>query len=314
MFAHSFPFDPRYGYDLARLLTVPPAPEAEDFASFWRSTFAAARKVDPQAVFAPSTHRVEGFDILDVAYTSLDRVRIRGWVALPRGVPVRCGLVIGHGYGGRDGPDTLPLRPDAAMIFPCARGLSASRQPGLPEVSSEHVLHGIDSRETYIHRGCAADIWLAATVLTALVPAVAGRLGYVGTSFGGGIGALALPWDARFSRAFLGLPSFGQHPLRLELPCIGSGEAVRLHARTHPAVRDVLRYFDASVAARHLAIPTFVAPALFDPAVPPPGQFAIYNALPGPKELLALQAGHFDWPGAAAEDARTRDALVRFLA
>lgn len=314
MFIHSHPFDPRYGYDLAGLLAVPPAPEVGDFPAFWRETFAEAVAIDPQATFTPSAHRVAGFDLLDVAYTSLGGVRIGGWIALPQNAPVRCGLVISHGYGGRDGPDTLPLRPDAAVIFPCARGLSASRQAGIPEVSSAHVLHGIGSRETYVHRGCAADVWLAATVLTALVPAVAGRLGYVGTSFGGGVGALALPWDARFSRAFLGLPSFGQHPLRLELPCVGSGEAVRLYARTHPEVREVLAYFDASVAARHLAIPTLVAPALFDPAVPPPGQFAIYNALPGPRELLALPAGHFDWPGAAAEDARTRTALIRFLA
>ncbi|MEZ5576382.1 MAG: hypothetical protein R3F44_12440 [Candidatus Competibacteraceae bacterium] len=37
-----------------------------------------------------------------------------------------------------------------------------------------------------------------------------------------------------------------------------------------------------------------VAAARFDPAVPPPGQFAVYNALAGPKELFVLRAGHFD--------------------
>ena len=44
------------------------------------------------------------------------------------------------------------------------------------------------------------------------------RLDYMGISFGGGIGALALPWDERFHRAHLNVPSFGHHPLRLTLP------------------------------------------------------------------------------------------------
>jgi cephalosporin-C deacetylase len=199
------------------------------------------------------------------------------------------------------------------MIFPCARGLSLSRQPGLPDVAAAHVLHGIAARETYIHRGCAADVWAAASALTALVPATAARLDYVGTSFGGGIGALALPWDNRFKGAFLGLPSFGQHPLRLQIPSTGSGESVRLHVQRHPETAEVLRYFDASIAARHLHIPVLVAAALSDPMVPPPGQFAVYNALPGPKELLTLQAGHLDWPGAAQEEAAMRAALIQFL-
>ncbi|MEZ5583004.1 MAG: hypothetical protein R3F37_09785 [Candidatus Competibacteraceae bacterium] len=33
---------------------------------------------------------------------------------------------------------------------------------------------------------------------------------------------------------------------------------------------------------------------MFDPAVPPPGQYAIYNALAGHKDLFVLQAGHFE--------------------
>lgn len=313
MFAHSYAFDPTYGCDLPALLRVPPAPEVEDFADFWRSTAAAARLIDPAAVFAPSRHRVAGFDVFDVTYTSFDGVRIGGWVALPRGRPVTCGLVVGHGYGGREEPDTLPLHPGAAMIFPCARGLSASRQPGIPTVSAEHVLHGIQSRDTYVHRGCVVDIWIAATVLLGRAPAAAGRLAYVGTSFGGGIGALALPWDERFTRAFLGLPSFGQHPIRLQCPCAGSGEAVRLYAEAHPEAAGVLRYFDSSVAATRIRIPTLVAAAKFDPFVPPPGQFAVYNALAGPRELFAAEAGHFDWPGAAAEDQQIRARLMQFL-
>ncbi len=61
-------------------------------------------------------------------------------------------------------------------------------------------------------------------------------------------------------------------------------------------VLDTLRYYDAATAATFAKVPVQVAAALFDPFVAPPGQFAIYNALPSEKELFVLSAGHFEYP------------------
>ncbi|MFE6161880.1 acetylxylan esterase [Streptomyces sp. NPDC056486] len=233
------------------------------------------------------------------------------------------GFVIAHGYGGRQapGPDIpLPL-PRSAAILPCVRGMGArSASPAIPPVADSHVLHGIASRDTYVIGDCAADLWCAASALLELVPELGPattqpRLGYLGESFGGGLGALALPWDDRFAAAQLTVPTFGNHPLRLTLPCVGSGASVRSHHRGHPEVTEVLRYFDAATAATRLRIPTLVAPALFDPSVPPPGQFAVHNALPVTiRELHALQAGHFEYEGKVAETERLTDAKYRFFA
>jgi cephalosporin-C deacetylase len=176
------------------------------------------------------------------------------------------------------------------------RGQGRSRTPEIPEYAHKHVLTGIESRETYVLRGCVADIWCAASALTELFPIAHDCLHYMGTSFGGGLGALALAWDRRFSAAYLGLPTFGNHPLRVTLPCLGSGEALRKRFRRHPDVMDVLRYYDAAATARFITMPMVCTCALFDPAVPPPGQFAVYNALAGPKTLFVSQAGHFAYP------------------
>jgi cephalosporin-C deacetylase len=203
MFAHGFSFDPTHGCDLAALLRVGPAPEPPGFAAFWRDTFAQAQAVPLALEITPSARALKNFDVFDVRFASFEGVRIHGWLTKPKTGPISRGFVIGHGYGGREGPDPwLPAR-QAAAIFPCARGLSLSRMPGVPGVAAGHVLAGIGSRETYIHRGCAADVWAAASALLAAVPACAGRLDYLGGSFGGGIGALALPGmralPARFS-------------------------------------------------------------------------------------------------------------------
>ena len=311
---HGFSFDPTYGYDREALLRVgcPPAPE--DFAEFWRETYAAARSIAPRVTRRAVDVAPRDREVFEIEFDSFDGVRIGGWLTLPKGGVARHGFVVGHGYGGREGPDGwLPLD-DAAAIFPCARGFHRSARADIPNSSDRHVLHGIESRETYVHRGCAADAWCAASALLDVVPDVEGHLDYMGASFGGGIGALAVAWEERFRKAYLDVPSFGNHPIRLRCPCVGSGESVRKYSAEHPEVRSVLEYFDSAVAARRIRIPTLVAAAVFDPAVPPPGQFAVHNALGGPKELFVRQAAHFDFPGAAGENLRLARVLMKWFA
>ena len=115
---------------------------------------------------------------------------------------------------------------------------------------------------------------------------MAGRLVYAGGSFGGGLGPPAVAWDPRFTRAFFDKPSFGHYPLRVTLRSNGSNAAVSAYHRRHPEVLDTLRYYDAAFHARRITVPTLVAPAKFDPAVPPPGQFVVYNALRGDRRTL----------------------------
>jgi cephalosporin-C deacetylase len=222
-------------------------------------------------------------------------------------------LVVGHGYGGRDGPDAdLPLA-DAAYLFPCFRGLSRSRRGDVSDNPAFHVLHDIDKPQRYLLGGCVEDVWVGVSVLLQLFPQVAGRVGYQGTSFGGGIGAMALAWDGRLARGALAVPTFGHQPLRLTLPTTGSGDAVTRFERQRGRVMDTLQYYDAALSARHITAPTHIAAALFDPVVAPPGQFAIYNALTCPRELLVLDGGHFDYPSRATQEARLFQAMQQFF-
>ncbi|MEZ5583005.1 MAG: acetylxylan esterase [Candidatus Competibacteraceae bacterium] len=170
-FSHQFPFDPRYGYDLDSLLQVPAPEEPEDFAAFWQTLFESARQIAVQPVWYEVDSQNDQFRLFDVEFFSLDRFRVRGWVLLPRHEPIERGVVIGHGYGGRDGPDwDIPIA-RAAMIFPCARGLSRSATPAISADPAWHVLHGIQNRHAYILGRCTADtLWCAASALAELVP------------------------------------------------------------------------------------------------------------------------------------------------
>jgi pimeloyl-ACP methyl ester carboxylesterase len=62
------------------------------------------------------------------------------------------------------------------------------------------------------------------------------------------------------------------------------------------------------------AKPVHVAAARFDPVVPPPGQFAVYNALPGDRRLFVLDAGHFDYPRRRTQATELLSQLWAFFA
>lgn len=298
---HQFPFDPAYGYDEAGLLTITPPAEVADFADFWRGTFAQTMATPLRLeVGGPIAGGGAGRVVREVRFDTLGGVRVGAWWSMPADGEVAVGCVTGHGYGGRSDWQNGWRPRRCAEILPCAPGFNLSAQAGLPDSADRHVVHGIAGRETYLIRNCVAAMWSAASALIELAPETAARLLFHGGSFGGGLGALALPWDGRFAAAFLEVPTFGHHPIRLSCPCAGSGESVRAYAVHHPEVVEVLAYYDAAVAAARVRIPTLVSPARFDPAVPPPGQYAVANALPD-KRMVALTAGHFDSPDAASD-------------
>lgn len=303
-------------YSLSALLAPSDGPvEPEDFDEFWRSTFeefgtgAVAWRTLEELESTP-THRVT-----EIRFSSSAGEDATAYAMIPRAADdIRRGLVVGHGYGGRSAPELDQVPSDTAAIFPCAPGTHSGTPSRFPAEPPAHVLAGIADRETYSHRFSTADIWRAATVLLDLAPTAAGALDFRGSSFGGGIGAMAIPWDARFGRACLDVPSFGHHKIRLTRSSTGSGEAVRQHLLHHPEVRPVLDYFDAATAARRLRIPVHVGAALLDPAVDPRGQFAVYHALTGPRRLHVRANGHLEGPIGALSDRLALEAAIDFLA
>ncbi|MEF3403005.1 acetylxylan esterase [Agromyces sp. CCNWLW203] len=303
-------------YSLTELLTPPvQAEEAADYDDFWRGTFDAFGTGPVAWETARDLDSTETHAVSEIRFDSSAGEHAVAFLVVPHdAAAVQRGLVIGHGYGGRTAPDLEQVPADTAAIFPAAPGTAPNTGSRFPALPDEHVLAGIAHRDTYSHRFAAADVWRAATVLLDGAPAAAAALDFSGGSFGGGIGAMALPWDARFRRASLDVPSFGHHAIRLTRRCTGSGEAVRQHVQRHPEARSVLGYFDAAVAARRIGIPTHVAAAVLDPAVDPRGQFAVFHALSAPKRLTVRPNGHLDGPIAEVGERMTRRAAADFFA
>ncbi len=314
--AHPYDFDPAHGLGLDDLLAVRPPPPPPGFDDFWRARRARALGVDPRPRLSDSASSHPDWRIHDIVYTSTGDFPIGGWLLTPREGPVTRGLVVGHGYGGRDQPDLDVPVTQTAVLFPCFRGLSRSRRAPISTDPAWHVLHDIDDAERYILGGCVEDLWLAVSVLTQLYPQVDGRIGYSGVSFGGGIGALAIAFDPRIDRGHLGLPTFGNMPLWLTLPSVGSARAVQAYQRrAHKDVCGVLALFDAASAATRITAPMLMSVARFDPAVAPPCQFSVANGLPTSShhETVIMDAGHVDYPGSSVQHAWLHDKIRGFF-
>jgi len=311
-FNHPFHFDPSYGYDLERLLTVFPPEPPESFAAFWQQRYDKTLSLRPDLERHCAGSHAD-YKIYDIRYQSTGGVTIGGWLLEPENRAIEQCIVVGHGYGGRDQPDYHFGMPATAYLFPCFRGLSRSRCAGVSDQPYLHVLHGIEDPDHYIIGGCVDDLWLGISVMLVLYPHTAGRIGYMGISFGGGIGALAAPWDKRIQRVHLNVPTFGHQALRFTLPTVGSGAAVTQYVQERGHIPITLSYYDAAIASTFASQPLHVAAALFDPAVAPPGQFAVYNAWAGPKRLYVLDAGHFEYPRQALQNQQLLDELRVFF-
>jgi Acetyl esterase (deacetylase) len=314
MFRHNYDFDPSYGYPLDQLLRVGCPVGPEDFDAYWTKKYERALTFSPNPRLVSLPSKYPGWDAYALSYFSTDGIEIKGWCLLPQGQKVERACVVMHGYGGREGPDTHLRFPNTAFFFPCARGLGVSRHPVISKEPAWHVLHDIQDRDAYVHGGCVEDVWLAVSSVLQLFPEVAGRIGLLGVSFGGGIGSMALAFDPRIQRAHFNVPSFGNQPLRLGLKTTGSGASVQQMFLAIPEkVMWTLAYHDAATAARRIRQPVHFACARFDPMVAPPGQFAIYNVVSSKKELFVLQAGHYDYPDQAKEEAQLLQEINRFF-
>lgn len=304
-FQHDFPFDPSCGYDLPALKSIMPPDGPSDFDAFWRDNWTENEALPLDLEVEEIDPMRPAWKMYIVRYTTLFGLRVGAWLEVPDDGPVQLGAVCGHGYGGRETPDLPNHR--AAILHFCAPGFHLSAHPDLPNECFQHVLHGIEHRETYLIRACVSAVWSSARALHGFLEKEV-PLYYFGGSFGGGLGALAMPYDERFKKCVLLVPTFGYQSLRLKWPSVGSGEPVRLYAKKQPGVEEVLAYYDAGTAALRITMPNITAPALFDPAVAPPGQFAVSNPMRRYGHQFIFTAGHFEY----ADQQREERALAQW--
>ncbi len=119
------------------------------------------------------------------------------------------------------------------------------------------------------------------------------RVGYYGSSHGGGFGLYLAAFSDKIKAAFCGVPNFGDRGGCLAGRFRPDSDLPRY---SREDLKNLL-YFDTSYAARRITIPVMIGVGFTDQSCPPSGGYTIYNELKGPKFLLKkIHHGHGDTP------------------
>ena len=280
------------GFPKEQLLQIEGDAPVPGFREFWQAQYAAAR-------VWKCSYTVEGelwspdpdCRIFRIRFTSIDGFSIGMWLARPR--ESTGGKLLAHGYGNPQIPP-VASSPGRTVVMPCVPGLALSQCKEIPWKSGDHARFGADSPEHYVITDGVRNLWIALTILIDMFPDTADNILCSGGSLGGGMGALAIPWDERIHYGNLNVPTLGgrimlDYPGNPDTP----GESRRRMALAGPEGMRIIDLCNASAAARFIRVPTVVTPALRDAVVPPPGQFAVANSIPEPYRILRIrEVGH----------------------
>jgi cephalosporin-C deacetylase len=289
-----------------------------DFDAFWAEIMATAERIPLNPTIEPLAWRSsEAVDVFEIAYDSLDGVRIAGWYCVPRLIqPPYPGLLLVPGYISEP---TLPkswARQGYAAVGVAPRGkLRSNRQynPGYPGLLVDNIL----DRNTYAYRGFYVDATRALDFLLSRPEVDAARIGVHGSSQGGALtlttaalrpdaiacGAAGAPYLCGFMDAAALTHSYPYEEIN---------EYLRLYPDRAEAVRDTLNYFDGINFAPLIRCPMQINLGLRDDVCPPETGFAMYDALTCPKALHTYEGCAHD-AGSYWETARVEAFLSEHL-
>ena len=269
----------------------------DDIDRFWEEVLAETAKIplDPEVVLDPLRSSDE-IDVYEVFYTSLDRVRIAGWYAVPK---QRDGLLPGllqvPGYNMEPPVPKVWARKGYAAFSAAPRGkLRSNRQfnPGYPGL----LTYGMVDRNTYSYRGFYMDACRAVEFLLARDEVDGDRIGVTGHSQGGGLTVSTAALRPEIKAAAAGAPYLCGYMDAIDLtdayPYREIADYLRMNPDSQQQVEDTLAYFDGINLAHRITCPIIVSVGLQDSTCPPETGYAMFNAIASADKRMYAYDGH----------------------
>ncbi len=291
-------------------------PKPDDFDAYWERALAELDATPPEAELRPSAFSVPGADCFDLYFTGVGGARLYAKYVRPKdlsdgGHPA---VLQFHGYSGSSGEwhDKLSF---AAMGF-CTAALDCRGQGGRSQdpggVSGTtlrgHIIRGLDDGpDKLMYRSLFLDTVQLARVVAELPEVDAGRMGAMGMSQGGGLTLACAALEARIKRAFPVCPFLCDYQRVWEMDlAVNAYEELKYYFRSfdprHEREAEVftrLGYIDCQHLAPRIQAEVIMPVGLMDDICPPSSQFAAYNKITAPKEMLLYpDFTHEGYPGA----------------
>lgn len=258
---------------------------SSNFESFWETSVTFAQNVQVESVVElPSATQTATFK--RITFISTDQTQLSARVILPAGVSVaELPAVVLFSDLGRGVRSWLHLLRFSALGLPVVALEARSCEPQLKDawrgaLTAEELAHAL------INPDGAASSTLKQLIDDALVTtAVASRfLGRTTVTWGEGLGgsqalfaAALLPKEVSATMALNPLFADNATTLRAHVGCGDTPQS--------DAAIDAVGLLDSACAAELVRVPALIGTALLDQSAPTEGTFALYNRLPGQKEM-----------------------------
>ena len=299
-------------------------PRPADFDAFWDRSLAEMHALDPQIELVPYPLHAPFAECFDLYFTGVGGARVHAKYLRPKGdAGPHPAVVMFHGYSGNAG-EWMDKLPYVGLGYSVA-ALDCRGQGGFSEdvggvrgtTMRGHIIRGLDDApEKLLFRAIYLDCAQLAGIMMAMPEVDATRVAATGGSQGGGLTLACAALEPRIARAAPTFPFLCDYQRVWEMDLAsGAYEELRTFFRQfdprHQREAEIftrLGYIDNQHLAPRIRAEVLMSTGLMDTICPPSTQFAAYNKITAPKQLMIYpDYGHEGIPGVS-------DVIFNFLA
>jgi len=293
-------------------------PRPSDFDSFWDTSLAEMRSIDPKVELIAAEFQTPNVQCLHLFFTGVGDARVHAKLLRPANAPSpHPGVLLFHGYTGDSG-DWFDKLGYVSAGFTVA-ALDCRGQAGLSEDSGSvtgntlhgHIIRGLDdalrgSPERMLFRQIFLDTAQLARIVMEMPEVDANRVGAMGGSQGGALTIACAALEPRIRRAAPLFPFLSDYMRVWEMDQAKDAyrELQEYFRHSDPmhkleaTIFEKLGYIDIQFLAPRIQAEVLWGISLMDTICPPSAQFAAYNKLTSTKQMAIYpDFGHEPLPG-----------------
>ncbi len=289
-------------------------PKPDDHAAYWDRALNEMRNTDPQVELRPAAFQTATAECFDLYFTGVGGARVHAKYLRPRDSKKPHPAVLNfHGYSGSSG-DWIHYLSWVSVGYSAA-ALDCRGQGGISEdvggvrgtTLRGHIIRGLDSDpDDLLYRQIFLDTAQLAQIVMDFDEVDAQRVGAAGGSQGGGLTLACAALEPRIKRATPTFPFLCDYQRVWEMDQAKQAydelaQFFRKHDPTHTREEHWftrLGYIDVQHLADRIQAKVLMGTGLMDPVCPPSTQFAAYNKITSPKDVVIYpDFGHENLPG-----------------
>ena len=281
-------------------------PRPADFDSFWDSSLAEMRLIDPKVELILAEFQALNVECFHMFFTGVGGARVHAKLLRPANASSpHPAVLLFHGYTGDSG-DWFDKLGFVAAGFTVAAldcrgqaGLSEDRGGVTGNTLHGHIIRGLDdalqgSPEKLLFRQVFLDTVQLANIVMEMPDVDANRLGAMGGSQGGALTIACAALEPRIKRAAPLFPFLSDYIRVWEMDqAKGAYKELQEYFRHSDPMHELeatifekLGYIDVQFLAPRVRAEVLWGIGLMDTICPPSSQFAVYNKLASPKKMV----------------------------